>query len=214
MRTNIYLIENIVLPNKTYGLHRDGLFETNYWNEVLIKPEDFELASHTLDVIDDDYKKGTSDRAVDFYELIAPVWAISEKGWSWLPELVAGQCRVAENVSVSKGKKQYRLIHPRPVLDLLDHGSSELIWNNDVISWVRNTHFYEYDGEIPLMFQVIYKNRSEYNGSMFRLSGRTFVSQAFKDRYEELGLSGVEFYLIPRTPAPSDRDDSKVWIYP
>lgn len=109
------------------------------------------------------------------------------------------------NVQVAKGSKQYKLVYAAPLLDLLDiENSDEVVWNSDTISWVRGTHFYAWPGPLPLMFQVIYRNRAAYNGSMFGLSGKTYVSQTFKDEYEKRELSGLSFFAIPRTTPPEN----------
>lgn len=192
-----------------YMMRREPNFEQNVWGMELVSTDQFEGAEHILIAQGTDYKGGgTSDKCPDMCEVDRGIWTIPEKAWGWIPELQAAGCRRAENVKVKKGKKQYRLIYPAPVLDLLDHTATTLTWNSGTVSAAHDWHLYDWDGAVPMMFQVIYHNKIEYKGSMFRLSGRCAVSKAFVDEYTRRGLTGVEFKEIPRTKRPESASDS------
>lgn len=187
--------------------------ERNYWGTEFIARAQFEDATHLLHAVDDNHHYGRSEQAPDISRADTAIWTIPETAWDWLSTLEADGCRIAHNVRIEKGKRQFKLVYAAPIMDLFDIESSgaastdilgPISWNGDTISWVRQYCFYEWDGPVPLMFQVLHHNRNGalYRGSSFGISGRSFVSQAFKDEYERRNLTGLRFIEVPRTAAP------------
>ena len=202
----VFGIEEVFPPEREFWMRRDHRMNKNYWGLELVSHANFEEAEHLLCAeCEEDDVYGSSDMCPDLCEADTGIWTLPEKAWDWIPALQASGCRIAHNVKVERGSKQYKLIYAAPVLDLLDHDRSKLTWNEDTISIVHHWHLYDWAGELPLMFQVIFHNRSEYRGSMFGLSGKCVVSEAFVAECERRGLTGVTFTEIPRTQRPADK---------
>lgn len=207
--TPLYAIARKPPIEQPYHLHYSEPMKQNWWSLDVIQRSAFEEAKHLLDPIDGDYNPRFSDECADVDDAGSAIWAFAETAWDWLPDLRASGCRIADQVRVKRGRKQYKLVYCAPILDLLDQDNSNLSWNGGLISWVTDTHLYEWEGAPPLMFQVLFHNREEYRDVMARPSMRCFVSQAFVDEYQRRGLTGVDFHLVPRTKRPPHAPEPK-----
>jgi hypothetical protein len=167
--------------------------EQSWFSSDVMKPEAFERKAHTLEVLDNKEHDVPSDNLHDVAWAHPAVLALSERSWPLLPSLVESGCRIAENVKVS-GAKQYKLVFPAKVLDILDHQSSEVHLNMGGVSHVRNRTLYDDPIDLPLLFQVLYRGPTESRPSI-----DIFASQEFVDAYNELGLTGADFYPVSRT---------------
>ncbi len=178
----------------------DGLVPNN-WIEPALSVSSFEDAVHLLQATDDDYNQVNSDLCADVCDVESGVFAFSEQSWDLLPRLENSGCRIAHNVKMVAGKKRFKLVYVEPVLDIQDIENSQVSWNDHVPSWVTNEHFYEVHGTVPLMFQVRYHNRNQmpFNGVTSRRSGKAYVSLCLKQMADQLALTGLDFYEIPRT---------------
>lgn len=191
--------------------------EMNFWNFELVTSEQFECRPHELVALNEHYNFGSSNNCCDICRAETAIWTVPRKHSDFLMTLKEQGCRITKDVSVAKGQKQFDLVYAAPVLDLLDLEATSklerdfdldnLVWNGDMISWVRTPVFYSFSGDLPMMFQVVYRNRDNkvYNGSTFGLSGKTYVSEFFKAEYEERQLTGLEFFEVMRsekTPQP------------
>ena len=163
-----------------------------------MSPEAFEEGEHELTTLGCDDKIYTSDDCQEIDKVDTGIWAFSEKSWDWLPELEAAGCRIASNVKVD-GQKRYKLVFPGPVLDLLDTKHSEIVYNQPTgaISHVNKHYLYDWAATPPAMFRIWYPSPTK-SGS----STDAFVNQHFVDTYNKLGLTGLEFTLMDRTPPP------------
>lgn len=166
---------------------------------------DFEEKTHNLVVLDQNEVEQPTDTLQDLVSVFPGIMATSEIGWSWLTDLKKSGCRIAENVLVN-GSKQYKLIYPGAVIDLLDHEHSDFSWNEatGTISTVRACSIFEYSSEVPLIFQMLFHNRKEYRESMVRPSMQCFVSQTFADELNRRGLTGVELLPTCVTKRPAE----------
>lgn len=202
--TPVYIIAGQYPPVWPVMLSHGDTIRPNHWSLEFLSRAQFEDAQHVLTAHDDDYNPRTSDEGADISPVGTALWALSEKAWDWLPALEASGCRIAHRVRVAQGTKNYKLIHSAPVLDLLDHGNTELTINDvsGTISWIRKAHLYEWDGDPPLMFHALMHHPKEYRGTKVSASKWTFVSQAFADELKRRGLTGVNLYPVPRTAPP------------
>ena len=187
------------IANYEFTLKRDPRLEINFWGPSLVQKQDFEDAAHLLMAEDEEYVLTESNKCADICEVEPAIWAISEDASDLSNALIASGCRLARDVTVKKGTKKYKLLYVAPVLDLLDIESSDIVWNSDQISWVRNPCFSKPESPVPLAFQVRFNNRNgaKYRGSDYGLSGKVYVSEEFKTLYEKGRFSGLEFVKIP-----------------
>jgi hypothetical protein len=201
----IYGIQESMNPIAEFTLRRPIALDKNYWNTTFVTPDQFENGSHMLEAWNGAYEHGSSDQCPDVNEADIAIWTMPEKAWDWLPALQASGCRIAHNVHVERGGKAFKLVYAAAVCDIFDVANSlNVEWNGNTISWVRGTRLYAWDAPLPMMFQVLYLNRdgAEYKGGRFGLSGRCYVSSAFKEEYERRDLTGLEFGEMPRTQPP------------
>jgi hypothetical protein len=152
----------------------------------------FEEATHTLSVLDKQEHDVPSENLHDVDRVDSAILALSERAWSLLPALREAGCRIAEHVKVT-GAKQYKLVFPARVLDILDHQASEVHLNMGGVSHVRNRTLYDDPVDLPLLFQVLYRGPTEARPSI-----DIFASQEFVDAYNKLGLTGADFYPVKR----------------
>ena len=210
----VYSIDGKPPLEQPYRLRTIESVKQNWWVLDVVKPADFESAEHILNVRHEGEDSGASDDCLDIDEVDSAIWAFSERAWDWLPALEASGCRIASKVKVVRGNKRYKLVYPAPVLDLLDHKRTGLTWNAGTISCIGDVHLYEWEGEPPLMFQVLHHNRKMYRGVMESPSMKCFVSQAFVDEVTRRGLTGLDFTLLPRTKRPATvPEPDKVLVY-
>ncbi len=202
MITPIYRFSTMDLEDTDpYGGLLTDVIDQNWFSDNVMEESVFELAKHHLEVLDLDEKNVSGELLRDIYEVAPCLFSFSEEAWPLLSMLSANGCRIAENVEVL-GPKKFKLVYPARVIDILDHEASEIVmldYEKDGkpfldISHVKNYCLFEDDGELPLMFQVLYKGPMRARPSL-----TVFVSQDFVDMYSELELSGAFFRDVRRS---------------
>ena len=194
--TPIYLLATGVDDKYRYGGLLESSIKKNWFSQHVMTVADFEQAHHKLLVLDSKERDVPSERLHDIDEVHPAVFAFSEHAWPLLPALQSCGCRVADDVEVT-GKVRFKLVYPGRVLDILDHERSEVIINEaaGAVSHVRNRTLHLIEGEPPLMFHVMLHGPEKSGPSI-----DVFVSQAFIDAYDELGLTGASFFPVKISP--------------
>lgn len=196
MTKAVYLLTTGDDEKYAYGGLLEPSMKQSWSSREVMTHENFEDATHALKVLDRNERDAPSDCLQDIDRVDSAILALSERAWALLPALREAGCRIAERVEVS-GVKQYKLVFPAKVLDILDHEASELHLNMGGVSHVRNLTLYEEPDDLPLLFQVLYRGPTESRPSI-----DIFASQQFVDACGELKLTGVDFYKIKHSHRP------------
>lgn len=185
--------------------------QQDWWNYEVIKQSDFENAEHVVKAVGPDYEPATTDECGDVSYATTSVWTFSDRTWDWLPELAQSGCRIAHKVKSEKGSKQFKLVYPAPIVDLLDYERSEYTLNGvtNTISHIRKHCLYEWAGELPMMFHLLLKHPATYRGVTVSPTTGTFASQRFADEYARRGLTGIDLIPMERTKRPANIEEPK-----